>query len=77
MTRIIHQNLQLLLHLQKKKRRMKKTKTANKANTQTSSKCCSVRTRIIHILCFVYQLTTSCILLSMSTMSTSNFEYEK
>ena len=60
-----------------KRRRKKKRKIASKANTQPSSECCSVRTRIILILCFAYfllsygesKLTTSCVLFSMSTMS--------
>ena len=53
-------------------------------NTQPSTEHCRVHTRIIFILCFVYTMlsygesksTTSCVLLSMSTLSTSNFEYD-
>ena len=59
------------------------TKTAMKVNTQCSIEYCSVSTGIVPILRFLYMLshresksTTSYVLLSMSTMSTSNFEYE-
>ena len=64
----------------KEERRKKKTKTASKANTQPSNEYCSIRMRIILILWFFKKLghgeSTSCVLLSMSTMCTSNFEYE-
>ena len=57
-----------------KKRRKKKTSTTRKPNTQPSTEHCSVRMRIILILC--RRVETSCVLLSISMMSTSNFEYE-
>ena len=66
-----------------KKRRKKKTKPASNANTQPSTEYYSVRMQIIIILCFMYMTihgesksTTSCVLSSMSRISTSNFEYE-
>ena len=78
--RIIHQNLQSCIY--KKKKKKTKTKTASKANTQPSTEFCRVRIRIILILWFVYmsihgewKSTTSCLLLSMSTMSTLDFKY--
>ena len=64
-----------MLYLQIKK--TEKTKTASKANTQPSTEYCSVRMPIIIILSIHggSKSTTSCVLLSMSTMSSSNFEY--
>ena len=67
----------------KKEEKKKNTKTARKASTKPSTEYCSVNMiRIILISCFVYMLvhrelksTTLCVLLSMSMMSISNFEY--
>ena len=61
-----------------KERSKKRSKTVSKANTQSPCEYYSVHTRIIFILCFVYMSihreSKSCLLLSMSMMSTSNFE---
>ena len=54
MTRFIRQNLVLVVVAFTKKKK-KKSKTASKTNTHwSSSEYCSVRSRIILILCFVY-----------------------
>ena len=74
MTRILVKIYSFSCCIKKKKL---KTKKASKANAQRSSEYCSVSTRIIHILCFVYMLShrqsksiLSCVLLNMSIMST-------
>ena len=55
-------------------------KIASKANTQPFIEHCSVRMRIILIVYFVYMSTHGdsalCVLLSISTMCTSNFRYQ-
>ena len=80
-TRIVRQNLVFIVVAFGKKRR--KTKTASKVNTLLSSEYCSVLMQSILILRFEYmlsygasKLTASCVLLSMSTISSSNFEYK-
>ena len=66
-----------------KKKTKKKKGKGKESNTQLSAEYCSVDMRIIHMLWFLEmsihgesKLTTSCVVLSTSRMSTSNFEYE-
>ena len=61
--------------------RKKKSKRASNTNIQPSTEYCSVRMWIILILCFVYmsnheesKSATSCILLSLCRISTSNIK---
>ena len=82
--RIIHQHLQFFsCCCIYKERRNKTTKTGSKTNTQPSTEYSSVRMRFKLILCFAYmsihdesKSTTSSVLLSMSRMSSTSFEYE-